>query len=112
MKLQTRYSKNNWISAVHLPGEYNICADKESSSVHDNMEWKLNPGLFTRLGGRWGFLDINMDLFASRLNHQVDKYCSWKPDPGALAVNAMSECWSNWNFYTFPLFNMVGRVLQ
>ena len=30
----------------------------------------------------------SIDLFASRLNHQVSCYVSWKPDPGAAFIDA------------------------
>ena len=104
------YKNNNWISSAHLPGKDNIIADKESRSIHDNTKWKLNPILFTCICQRWGTPTI--DLFASRLNHQVEKYVSWKADPGAVAVDAMSTDWSSDFFYAFPPFNMIGRVLR
>ena len=104
------YNKNVWLSAVRLPGEQNVVADRESRSVHDNMEWQLNPQLFTRICQRFGTPQI--DLFASRLNTQLQQYIAWKPDPGAIAVEAMAENWSPWFFYAFPPFNMVGRVLH
>ena len=34
--------------------------------------------------------NLNMDLFASRLNHQLEQYASWKPDPGSLVVLALT----------------------
>ena len=104
------YKNNNWISSAHLPGKDNIIADKESRSIHDNTEWKLNPILFTCICQRWGTPTI--DLFASRLNHQVEKYVSWKADPGVVAVDTMSTDWSSDFFYAFPPFNMIGRVLR
>ena len=64
---------DNWISAVHLPGVDNTLADLESRSVHDNTEWKLNPILFNKLCQKFGTPEI--DLFTSRLNAQLNKYC-------------------------------------
>jgi hypothetical protein len=104
------HENSNWITSAHLPGKLNIAADKESRSVHDNMEWKLNPDLFDSICDTWGKPDI--DLFASRLNCQLSPYCSWKPDPGAMAVDALSIDWSPYFFYAFPPFNMIGRVLR
>ena len=104
------YKNNNWVTAAHLPGKDNVTADKQSRSMHDNMEWKLNPMLFSKICDHWGKPDI--DLFASRLNNQTQKYCSWKPDPGAAAVDALSIDWGSLSFYAFPPFNMVGRVLR
>ena len=104
------YSSNNIITSAHLPGRLNIDADTESRSIHDNMEWKLNPRLFQKICQKWQTPEI--DLFANRLNKQIDVYCSWKPDPGALAIDALTENWSKWFFYAFPPFNMVGFVLR
>ena len=59
---------------------------------------------------KWRVLEI--DLFASRLNYQVPVYMSWKPDPGAVAIDALSKNWGKQFFYAFPPFNLVGKVLQ
>lgn len=104
------FQNNNWITAAHLPGSNNVHADKESRSIHDNTEWKLAPQLFQDICREFGTPEI--DLFASRLNHQVPIYMSWKPDPRAVAVDALSECWKSWFFYAFPPFNIIGKVLQ
>ena len=104
------HQNNNWITSAHLPGKLNIDADAESRSIHDNMEWKLNPSLFQKICKKWQTPDI--DLFANRLNAQIDTYCSWKPDPGALAIDALTENWSEWFFYAFPPFNMVRVILR
>ena len=104
------YQHNNWVSAAHLPGVQNVVADRESRSIHDNMEWQLDKALFRDLCKIWGTPEI--DLFASRLNAQLPRYFSWKPDPCASAVDALSENWEQLFFYAFPPFNMIGRVLQ
>ena len=104
------FEKGNWITAVHLPGVENTTADKESRSVHDNTEWQLHSLLFEKICDKFGMPDI--DLFASRLNAKVPKYCSWRPDPGAYAVDSLAENWSNWLFYAFPPFSLIGKVLQ
>ena len=104
------YRNDNWISAKHLPGVLNVEADVQSRSIHDNTEWQLHPGLFQKICEAWGTPEI--DLFANRLNAQLPVYGSWKPDPGALLTDAMTVDWSQWFFYAFPPFGMVGRVLQ
>ena len=38
-----------------------------------------------------------VDLFASRLNRQVDLFVSWKPEPEAWAVDAFSISWQDKN---------------
>jgi hypothetical protein len=104
------YQNNIWLTACHLPGSKNVTADRESRSTHDNMEWELDSLAYREICTQFG--DPKIDLFASRLNNKVKNYISFKPDPHATAVNAMSESWGDTYFYAFPPFNMVGRVLQ
>ena len=37
---------------------------------------------------------------------------SWKPDPQACAVDALSVSWKDIYFYAFPPFSMILKVLQ
>lgn len=46
----------------------------------DQTEWKLDPQIFRQFT-RIRF-PPQVDLFASRLNHQLEKYVSWQPDHG------------------------------
>ena len=59
---------------------------------------------------KFGYCDV--DLFASRLNNKLDRYVSFRPDPGAEAIDAFSYDWSINKLYIFPPFRLVGRVLQ
>ena len=102
--------RNIWISATYLPGELNTVADTRSRKFNDNIEWMLNPQIFTKITAKFGKPDI--DLFASRLNHQVPTYVSWEPDPGAMAMDAFSLDWGKWFFYAFPPFCLISRVLR
>ena len=43
-----------FLSATFIPGVHNKTADKESRTLHDNMEWQLNPTLFNDLCEIWG----------------------------------------------------------
>ena len=56
--------------------------------------------------------DLNLDLFASRLNKQLDNYVSWNPDPECKFVDAFSINWKPYKFYAFPPFSLVSRCLQ
>ncbi|MCP3932071.1 MAG: hypothetical protein GY705_23610 [Bacteroidetes bacterium] len=104
------YNNDNWITGSYLPGAKSTDADKESRSIHDNMEWTLNQSLFDKIVGNFGTPEV--DLFASRLNHKLPSYFAWKPDPGAAAIDAFHENWSNIYFYAFPPFNLISRVLK
>ena len=102
--------KGIWLSAAHLPGSQNIQADRASRIFHDQTEWKLDQDIFHRITSQ--LIKPEVDLFASRLNFQLDRYVSWKPDPGALAVDAFTLDWSSYVFYAFPPFSVLGRVVQ
>ena len=56
------------IHAEHLPGRLNIMADRESRSMKDRLDWKLDVGIFEQIDQTFGPLEV--DLFASRLTHQ------------------------------------------
>ena len=95
---------------MHLPGSLNVTADRESRTKHDNVEWKLDEQLFQKICEEFGKPEV--DLFASRLNYQLEKYMSWKPDPQACAVDALCVSWKDIYFYAFPPFSMILKVLQ
>ena len=99
---------NLWISAEHLPGTQNTIADKESRIFNDGTEWMLRPHLFERIVAHFG--QHTLDLFASRLNTQLEKYVSWKPDPGALFVDAFARPWNSFFIYAFPPFSLLTVV--
>ena len=98
-----------WVSAAHKPGTINVEADKQSRVLEDATEWKLNLVLFHNIVTKFGKPDI--DLFATRINKQLDRYVSWHPELEAMAINAFSLTWNNNYFHMFPPFSLVGRVL-
>ena len=53
-----------------------------------------------------------VDLFASLMNHQINKYISWKPDPTSIATDAFQQNWSQMFPYAFPPFSLVGKIIQ
>jgi len=87
-----------WLSAAHLPGRENMEADAASRQFNESIEWKLRHDIFTAI--------------ASRLNAQLPRYASWKPDLGATYVDAFSISWKNENFYAFPPFSLVLKCLK
>ena len=103
-------STNNFVTAVHLPGCTNIEADFESRTDRHQIERHLNPIVFQGITLQLGICD--MDLFASRVNAQLNKYVSWKPDPGAFAVDVFTLDWSGFRTFCFPPFSLTPRVLQ
>ena len=103
-------SRNIWLSAAHIPGAKNSDADFQSRHLNSNLEWSISNLTFNKIVCFFGKPTI--DLFASRLNRQVETFVSWKPDPLASFVDAFSLNWSKYDFYAFPPFSLVGRCLQ
>lgn len=99
-----------WLSAWHIPGKDNLTADKLSRKFDDQIEWMFSKSVFNRIMSKWKQPEI--DLFATRLNKQIDIYCSWHPDPDARYVNAFSFSWTNMYGYINPPFSLIGRVVR
>lgn len=53
-----------------------------------------------------------MDLFACRLNRQLENHISWFPDPFAFTSDAFSVSCSDFKPFIFLPFCLIGRVLQ
>ena len=98
-----------WVSAAHVAGSTNVDADHLSRNVNLNLEWMLSTDPFQAIVNKLGQPDI--DLFASRLNAQLETYVSWKRDPKAKYIDAFSIVWSGF-FYAFPPFCLVSRCVQ
>ena len=105
-------AKNIWLSAAHIPGVANVRADQESRKLRDETEWTLNSSVFNRVIEIL-HLTPDIDLFASWLNHQVDRYVSYQPDPQAVAVDAFLVNWKEFDVsYAFAPFSLITQVLQ
>ena len=75
-----------------------------------SSKWKIRESVFKQIVST--FEKPNVDLFASRINHQLSNYLSKRPDPGAKAVDAFSINWlPNYNYY-FPPFSIILKVIQ
>ena len=95
------------VTAEYLPSSLNIQADWQSRNHRDSSDWKLNPKIFPQIVKIRGIPQI--DLFASRLNHQLPKYMSWHPDPGSCAVDSLQHSWRNLYGYAFPPFCLIVK---
>ena len=54
----------------------------------------------------------DIDLFASGLHTQVETYVSWRTQPIAKFVDALSIEWSQIFFCAFPPFCLISRCVQ
>ena len=79
-------SRDVHISAAHIPSKDNFEGGKNYRKFQDATEWHLNPKIYKAVCDTFGTPEI--DLFASRINSQTEKYVSWKPKPEAFAVDA------------------------
>ena len=104
-------SKNIWISACFIAGKDNTEADKASREFDDTTEWTLRQDYFFEICKRLG--QPTIDLFASRLNHQVSRYCAWEPDARAVYIDGLMYDWSKEQLgYAFPPFSIIHKVIQ
>lgn len=98
-----------WLSIAHIPGKTNE-ADGPSREFNDKLEWELSNDIFLKVCLLWG--KPTVDLFASRLNHKLDMYCSFKSDPNAAYVDAFSFDWRQFQLcYVFPPFSLLSRCI-
>ena len=98
------------LSIAHIQGSYNVIADQLSRGVELTTEWSLTTKDFKRI------LKINpllqVDLFATSLNNQLQTFVSPCPDKRAAAVDALSTSWDKWeHLYLFPPTNLVPKAL-
>jgi len=100
-----------WLTLAHIPGKTNIVADRESRQHRRELEWTLNQELYEEGICRMS-VKPDIHLFASRLNCSLKPYVSYKPDPGAVAVDAFTVQWSQYVCYAFPAFSVIMRTLQ
>ena len=103
-------SRKIYLTAAHIPGKTNIQADQASRLFNDRTEWQLDKSVFKKLLAIFGKPEV--DMFASRLNHQLPLYVAWIPDPEAMAVDAFTQNWTEHYIYIFPPFSVIPQVLQ
>ena len=98
------------LSAEHLPGVHNTTVDAESRPFHSSAEWQLLPSVFKRINTL--LRPCQVDLLATKLNHQLPHYISWRPDPSAMSTDVFQGKWTGFLRYAFPPFALVGKCLQ
>ena len=100
-----------WVSETYIQGCLNEETDTESRNINLDGEWMLHPRL---LKEAFQLLEDTpyIDLFALRINKQLNKYISFKTDPDAFVVDVFSLNWSTYNFAAFPSFALISRTLQ
>ena len=54
----------------------------------------------------------DIDLFASRVNHQIPEFVSWRPEPNAVVTDAFNLTWNYPLGYLFPPFSLIPLCLK
>ena len=107
-----------WCSARHItllpffmPGHLNSLADLLSrDSQVLGTEWTLHSAVFRQLFQLVPTLSV--DLFATRLNHQLPRFVSPCPDPRAWQIDAFSIEWADMVAYAYPPTRLLPEVLR
>ena len=66
--------------------------------------------IFQEIVCRLGKLDI--DILASRINHKLKKYISFRPDPNTMAEDTVLISWTKQYVYIFAPFGTLSMVLR
>ena len=84
-------------------------AYEESRRMNLDAEWQINPELLTHA---FKILDFEPDtgLFTGRINCQCSRYAAYRPDPEAVAVNAVSHSWAGMTLYASSTVLCVTQI--
>ena len=80
--------------------------DAESWVVTNRIDWKLNPAIFAQIN------HLEVDLFATCLITQCQRYFSWWQDPYVEATDAFLQNWIHCRGYANPLWNLIGKTIS
>ena len=80
-----------WVSAAYTPGIQNSDGDSFYRNFNESIEWILSTHLFQKISSMLGH--PSLDPVGSHINHQIDRYISWKPHPKSIATDAF---WIKW----------------
>lgn len=101
--------RRNFLVAAYIPSAENREADHLSRISNEDTEWEIADWAFVKIIERFGKPDI--DLFATQENRKCDQFCSRFPTPAAWAIDAFTINWATLNFYAFPPFAIILKVL-
>ena len=96
-----------FLQSEHLAGLLNVTADILSRFL-DLDNYRLHPTIFRHVCRHFHFRP-QIDLFASKLNHQLARYASWVQDAASLG-NAWSLQWTEPSWLN-PPWAVVHRAL-
>ena len=99
------------ITPSHISTDLNVLADRLSRKDKPvSTEWKLNKHIFRRI---CGIDKPEVDMFATRWNHQLPLYISPCPDTMALGTNGLVWDWKKYAvIYAFPPKRILAKVIE
>lgn len=99
-----------FVFASYINTKDNFEADQLSRQKFKDTEWELADYAFREIVDSLGQPEV--DLFASRNNAKCSRFVSWKNEPGAWNIDSFTIPWSDLNFYAFPPFSIILKMLQ
>ena len=93
----------------HMPGQLNTRADWLSRNP-DPKDFQLAPSIFQEVCNHFQFFPT-VDLFATRHNRQVRRFCSWRVDLQSMG-NAFSLDWGRHLGWCHPPWGLIPQALQ
>ena len=66
--------------------------------------------VFQKITKYWGH--VTVDLFANLWNCQVQSFYSWRPQPQAMVLDALTQPWPQKGGYAFPPWVLIPKVIQ
>ena len=104
-------SRHRHLGARHIPGCLNVIADSLSwLNQPITTKWSLHPEIVTQIFGTWGTPTV--DMFATVHNIHLPQFMSPISEPGALAIDALSQDWQGRSMFMFPPFPLLSKVIQ
>jgi len=91
-----------------IPTHLNTKADYLSRLSKSHTEWKLNSQVAQQVIQEW---HLTIDLFASDLNYQLNRFVSWNYSSKSLWMDAFSQSWVGERPYIFPPYKILLQVL-
>ena len=109
--LSWTHQNNIQLLAKYVPGARNVLADQLSRRNQTlPSEWSLHPQICRWIWKTWDTPWI--DLFATKLNHQLPVYMSPIPDPQAWSTDALVQSWDRMIAYAYPPTGLIREMLN
>ena len=103
LELSSISSDHNYFKVLFIWVE---CQHWGSRNATDLSDWKLHQKVFLKITKLLGTPTV--DLFPSRLCHQLPQYMAWKPDPSSFATDAMQQDWNKMFGFASPPLRLMS----